>query len=167
MPTIALHPSLKRHWFVPLALALILVELAFARTTPWPGTGHEEAAILFDMCLFVPLLHALCYRRILPLRALLIRTAALSLAGLYLASLLVPAEAQRWIDDLGALRLAGLAVLALIELWVLVEVVKILFGREPSVERIVARSGAPAWVARLMLLEARFWKWVWRRLRGR
>ena len=80
---------------------------------------------------------------------------------------LVPAEAQRWIDDLGALRLAGLFILALIELWVLVEIVKILFGREPSVERVVARSGAPAWVARLMLLEARFWKWVWRRLRGR
>lgn len=164
---IAVQPWLRRHWFVPLVAAALLVELAFARTTAWAGATYEEAAILFDLCLFVPLLHALCYRRVLPLRALLIRTAGLSAAGLYVASLLVPAEAQRWIDDLGALRLVGLAVVAVIELYVLVETAKVLFGRDASVERVVERSGAPAWVARLMLLEARFWKWVWAKLRGR
>ena len=161
-----LHHWLARNWFVPLAAVLLGLELAFARTTDWAAGGHEEAAILFDMAVFVPILHIICYRRTVPARALAIRTGALVLSGIYLASLLVPAEAQRWVDDLGWLRAAGAVAIALVELKIMVEVMKLAFGGG-EVEQVVARSGAPAWVARLMLLEARFWKAVWRLIRGR
>ena len=161
-----LNRWLARNWFVPLAALLLGLELAFARTTEWAAGGYEEAAILFDMAVFVPLLHLVCYRRTVSARALAIRTAALVLSGIYLASLLVPAEAQRWVDDLGWLRAAGVAAIALVELKIMFEVMKLVFGGG-HVDQVVERSGAPAWVVRLMLLEARFWKAVWRLIRGR
>ena len=161
-----LNRWLARNWFVPLAAVLLGLEWAFARTTDWTARGYEEAAILFDMAVFVPLLHFICYRRMVPVRALAIRTAALVLSGVYLASLLVPAEAQRWVDDLGGLRAAGALAIALIELKIMFELLKLVFGGG-QVEQVVERSGAPAWVVRLMMLEARFWKAVWRLIRGR
>lgn len=157
----------RRNWFLPLLAVLLAVEWAFARTTDWPRDGLAEAVILFDLCLFVPALHFLCYRRRLAWKPLLIRTAALASLGVYLASQLIPAEAQHLLAGLGWARLAGLAVLAALELWVLVKVVTLVFGSAVTEDDIVATSGAPRWIARLMLIEARFWKWLWRLLRGR
>lgn len=157
----------RRNWFVPLLALLIAIEFAFARTTDWSRDGVAEAAILFDMCLFVPALYALCYRRRLALRPLLIRTFALALLGIYIATTLVPPGAQVLIADLAWARTAGWVVLALIELWVMIAVVKLVFGGGATAEQVAERSGAPAWVARLMLLEARFWKALWSFVRGR
>ncbi len=157
----------RRHWFVPLLALLLVIETAFARATDWPNDGVAEAAILFDMCLFVPALYALCYRRRLALRPLLIRTFALAFLGIYIASTLVPPDAQVLIADLAWARTAGWGVLALVELWILVAVLKLVFGGGATAEQVAERSGAPAWVARLMLLEARFWKALWSFVRGR
>jgi hypothetical protein len=157
----------RRNWFVPLLALLVAILWAFARATDWPRDGVAEAAILFDLCLFVPFLHVLCYRRTLALKPLLIRTAALAFLGLYIASHLIPAEAQHLLAGLGWARLAGLAVLAALELWVLVKVVKLVFGSAATTDQVVATSGAPRWIARLMLIEARFWKWLWRLFRRR
>lgn len=157
----------RRHWFLVLAPLLVAVELAFARGVAWSADPFAEYAILFDLCLFVPALYALCYRRQLATGALVVRTAALFLGGVYLASLLVPPDAQVLLKSLDFLRPAGIAVLALIELKILIEIVRLAFGGTTSAQEISRRSGAPQWVARLMLIEARFWKAVWRLLRGR
>jgi hypothetical protein len=156
----------RRNWFVPLLALLLAIEWAFARTTDWPRDGLAEAVILFDLCLFVPALHFLCYRRRLARKALLIRTAALASLGVYLASWLIPAEAQHLLAGLGWARLAGLAALAALELWVVVKVVRLVFGGTATEADVVA-YGAPLWIARLMLIEARFYKWLWRLVRGR
>jgi len=156
----------RRNWFLPLLAILLTIEWAFARTTAWGRDGFAEAVILFDLCLFVPALHYLCYRRSLARKALLVRTAALAFLGLYIASHLIPPEAQRLVAALGWARLAGLAVLAALELWVLVAVVKLVFGRGATAAEVSASSGAPPWIARLMVAEARFWKWLWRLVRN-
>jgi len=156
----------RRNWFVPLLAILLAIEVAFARTTLWAQDGLAEAVILFDLCVFVPALHFFCYRRTLARRALLIRTAALSCGGIYIASLLVPVEAQRLIAELGWARIAGLALVAAFELWVVIATVKLVFGGAGT-DEIAAKSGAPLWVARLMQAEARFWKFLWRLIRGR
>lgn len=159
----------RRNWFLPLLAVLLAIEWAFARATDWRGDGLAEAVVLFDLCLFVPALHFLCYRRRLAWKPLLIRTAALASLGVYFASHLIPAEAQHLVAGLAGLgwaRLAGLSVLAALELWVVVKVVKLVFGGAVTEDDVVA-SGAPRWIARLMLIEARFWKWLWRLLRGR
>lgn len=157
---------LRAHWFAPLLALLLGLELTFARSIDWSRDGFAEKAILFDLCLFVPALYALCYRHRLTRRALLLRTIALALGGIYIASKLVPAEAQVLLADLVWARNAGWLAIALIELALVVVTVKLVFGGA-STEEVAARSGAPLWVARLMQLEARFWKAVWRFLTGR
>jgi hypothetical protein len=162
---VTIAARMRSHWFVVLLPALLLIEYGFARSTDWTSDRVAEAAILFDLCLFVPLLYLLCYRQSLSVRALLVRSAALCLAGIYIASLLVPPEGQVLLDDLSLLRPAGLVVLALIELKLLIELVKLVFSGRTTAEEIAARSGAPEWVARLMMLEARFWKALWALIR--
>jgi hypothetical protein len=156
----------RRNWFLPLLAPLLAIEFAFARTTDWLQDGIAETVILFDLCLFIPFLYALCYRRRFARKSLLIRTAALALAGIYLASKLVPPDAQVVLAELLWARYAGLAVIALIELWVVVLTVRLVWGGA-STDEIASQSGAPAWIVRLMQLEARFWKAVWRLIRGR
>jgi hypothetical protein len=124
-----------------------------------------EAAVLFDLCLFIPALHFLCYRRKLALKPLLIRTAALAFLGVYIASWLIPREAQSLLAELGWARTAGFVVVALIELRLVFLALKLVFGGRASADEIAERTGAPPWIARLMLIEARFWKWVWRWIR--
>lgn len=167
MPARALLYLARVHWFVPLAAVLLMVETGFARSADWSRAGPAEAAILFDLCLFVPSLHWLCYRRRLARPALLMRTAALALLGLYLASQLVPADAQQLLARLWWLRPVGLAVLLLFELRLFAAILRLVLAGEASAEQVAARSGAPKWVARLMLLEARFWRALWRLIRGR
>jgi hypothetical protein len=155
----------RRHWFVPLLVVLLAIETAFARTTDWSRDGLAEIVILFDLCLFIPLLYLLCYRR-LARKPLLLRAAALALAGIYIASKLVPPEAQTVLGELVWARYAGLAALALIELWVVVLTVKLVYGGATT-DEIARTSGAPPWIVRLLQIEARFWKAVWRFLSGR
>lgn len=157
----------RRNWFLPLLALLVAIEWAFARATDWSSDGVAEAVILFDMCLFVPILYMLCYRRRVALKPLLVRAAALSFLGLYVASFLVPPQAQHLVAELGWARLVGWAVLALVELWVVVKIVRLVFGGEATTEDVAARSGAPRWIARMMLIEARFWKALWRLFRRR
>ena len=156
----------RRNWFPPLLAVLLAIEFAFARATDWPHDGLAEMAVVFDLCLFVPLLHAVCYRKRMALKPLLIRSAALALAGLYVASKLVPGGAQVLLADLLWARYAGWFVIALLELWILVLTVRLVFG-DASTRQIAEKSGAPLWIARLMQMEARFWKAVWLFLRGR
>jgi len=157
---------LRANWFAPLLVLLLGIELAFARSTDWSRDGFAEKVILFDLCLFIPALYALCYRHKLNRRALLLRTIALALGGIYIASKLVPADAQVLLTDLVWARNAGWLVIVLIELAVVLVTVKLVFGGATT-EEVAAKSGAPLWVARLMQLEARFWKAVWRFLTGR
>jgi hypothetical protein len=167
MPARALLNLARVHWFVPLAPLLLLLETGFARSTDWSRAGPAEAAILFDLCLFAPFLYWLCYRRRLAGPALLMRAAALSLLGIYLASQLVPADAQQLLPRLSWLRTAGFAVLILIELRLFAAILKMVLAGEASAEQVATRGGTPIWVARLMLLEARFWRALWRLIRGR
>lgn len=159
---------LKANWFVAAVPPLLLVEWAVVRAIGAEMGPHLEAVVLFDLCLFMPLLYVLCYRGTLPLKHLLLRVLGLTCLGVYLASYMVPQAAQQLLPNLSLARTAGLMVLALVELRLLVEVLRITFGRnEATAEQLQAASGAPAWVAKLMLLEARFWKAVWRLIRRR
>lgn len=162
-----LAETLRRHWFVPLALLLLAVEAMFVRSVDWSRGGVAEGVVLFDMAVTIPVLYVLCYRHQLPWRALVLRAAALACLGICLASWLVPAPARQLVDELAWLRTAGLVTLALIELRLVVAAIRLVFGGRADVAAMAAKTGAPEWIARLMLLEARLWKALWRWLRGR
>ena len=92
--------------------------------------------------------------------------AALVCLGVWIAGRMVPADFQVVLPELGWARAAGLAVLVLIELRLLVAVLKLAFSGSAKAEDL-EKQGAPPLIAKLMLIEARFWRAVWRLIRGR
>jgi hypothetical protein len=164
----AVRDWLKANWFVIAVPPLLLIEWLLVRSLGTEMGPHVEAVVLFDLCLFMPLLYVLCYRGKLPFKHLLLRVLGLTCFGVYLASYIVPNAAQQLLPNLSLARTAGLAVLALVELRLLIAVLRLTFGaREATADQVQAASGAPRWVARLLLLEARFWKAAWRLIRRR
>lgn len=141
------------------------IEAAFALSWKWDGSSRAEWVVLFDLCVFLPVLHLFAYRATLPRRVLMIRTVAIAGAGLWLARLLVPTDSRHILDWLAGAHGVFLAVAVLFELAVLALVLRALYGA--GAERLTEDFGIPPWVARLMVLEARFWKTVLRLFRRR
>ena len=156
------------NWFL-LALPLLLaVSVLFTRTNDWRGApGAGEAVTLFDWAVTVPFLYFLCYRSKLGAKQMSLRLVGLACLGVWVASKLVPAGAQEILPHLTWPRWAGLAVLALVELRLLILVMKLACSGQASAEELARTSGVPPLLARLMLLEAAFWRAVWRLIRRR
>jgi len=165
--TARLSPWLRSNWFVLVLPLLLLVEWLVVRSLAGEMGQHVEAVVLFDLCLFMPALYLLCYRGSLPLKRLALRALGLACLGMYLATYIVPEAAQQLLPHLAWARTVSLPVIALIEIVFIVTVVRLVWRSDATVERVQAASGAPAWVARLMLLEARMWKALWRLIRRR
>ena len=158
---------LSVNWFAVAVPVLLLVEWLVVRDVGGEMGHFLEAMVLFDLCVFMPLLYVLCYRFTVPRGQLVLRAVALACLGIYVSTYLVPEPMQAILPELGVLRIAGLAVLMLIELRLLIAAIRIVWGRDGSVEQVQAASGAPAWMARLMVMEARFWKRLWQMIRRR
>ena len=156
------------NWFVLALPLLAAVSYLLTRTTVWREDGLiVEAVTLFDWCVTVPLLYALCYGRTQKATRLAVRMLALACLGVWIAARLVPSVEQVLLAELGWARAAGLAVLVLLELRLMFAVIRLAFSGTATAEQIAERSGAPRFIARLLLLEARFWRALWRLLRGR
>lgn len=155
----------QRHWFYLVLPILLTAALTFRTSYPWdldPKLG--EAATIFDWCVFVPLIYAVCYRN-MPRRALAIRTLAMVCGGIWIAAKIVPDQAETILRGLGWVRGLGIAVLAVFEGMAFVATMRILFGGEPDAVAL-ERQGIPPLVVKLMLAEARFWRWVWMKLKN-
>jgi hypothetical protein len=153
-----------RNWFFPAFAVVIAACYGFARLSLFLAEGGE-AAIIADLCFTVPLLFAWCYRHRLPPRQLAVRAAALACLGLWIAGRLIPAADQIILPHLSWARMLGIAILALIELRVFLAVLRLVFSGTTTAEEVSASAGVPRAIARLMLIEARFWRWVWKLLR--
>lgn len=158
---------LKAHWFAMAVLPLLLLEWLVMRRFGMEMGPVAESIALFDLCIFMPLLYFLCYGRSLPLKQLVLRMLGLVCLGVYLASYIVPAALQQILPQLEPVRMAGLAVLMLVELRLLILATRVVWKKGANVAEVQAASGAPAWIAKLMLVEARFWQAVWRLIRHR
>lgn len=157
----------RRHWFVLLLPVWLACSLAFSRSLDWRVDGRlGEATILFDWCIFLPLAYALSVRRTVRPPTALLRALGLAGAGLWVGRLLVPDGAEHLLARLGWLRYPWLAVVLVVEGAVIIALLRAVYaGRADNAA--FERAGVPPLLARLMLLEARFWRWVWRLLRGR
>ena len=154
------------NWFVLVAPLLALAAILIARSTAWRADGASlEAAFIFDACVTLPVLYALCYGRSKPLGQVALRMLALACLGIYLLGWIIPQHAQSLLPSLGWARTAGLAVLILIELRLMVSAIRMVFGAGATAEQFTAKTGAPPLIARLMVLEARMWKALWRLVR--
>lgn len=154
------------NWFVLILPLLAAAAYLMARTVPWAEEGAGfEAALLFDVCVTLPLLYALCYRRALRVSQLAIRCLGLACLGIFLLGYIVPPEGQSLLPSFGIARWIGIGVLVLIELRLLIAGIRLVFFSSASLEELQAKTGAPPLLAKMMLIEARFWKAVWRLLR--
>ncbi|MBJ7527720.1 MAG: hypothetical protein JHD10_10865 [Sphingomonadaceae bacterium] len=151
--------QLKANWFWPVAFALSVIVWLLTNTLPPQDLGYWELAVLFDVLVTLPLLFTLCYRRTLTSKNLIIRIIALQCLGTWLATKLVPVESQMVLPQLAWLRYAGLTVLILIEVRIMVALFKILFKPDTSSKQL-EDIGMPPFLAKLALLEARYWRWV-------
>lgn len=157
---------LRAYWFWLVAMAGLIASWNLSATLDWSREARlGEAAMLIDWCLFLPFLYALSLRGAPP-KAVAIRTLALACSGLWMAKLLVPDASEALIARWDWLRWIGMAGLAAFELAVGVALFKLVLGGRADAGSL-ERAGAPPLLAKLMLLEARFWRWVWSRLRGR
>lgn len=156
----------RTHWFYVMLPVLLAAALNFRVTHPWADQPRfGEAATLFDWCLFVPLLYAVCYRK-MPHRALAMRTLVLACGEIWIAGKIVPDPAETILAQWGWLRGIGIGVLVLAEGAALIAVLRVAFGPAPDAAEL-ERQGMPPLLVKLMLAEARFWRWVWTRLQGK
>lgn len=156
---------LGAHWYVPVFGAMLLAVWMLART-PAFMVGGGEAALLIDLCVTAPVLYVLCYRRRQPVRVTAVRTLAIACSGVWIASWLIPATEQNLSLQLAPVRWAGLALIFVIELWLVLAVTRIAFSGTGTAEQISAKGDVPSWMARMLLWEANLWRAVWRFIRG-
>jgi hypothetical protein len=150
---------LKNNWFWPLAFILVAIATLLSRAVPAQTLEGWEIVVLFDMLVTLPALFALCYRSKLTRGNLVLRILALQCLGIWLATKIVPLETQILLPQLSWIRYVGLGVLVLIELRVMVAMFRIVFKSETQSSDL-EKLGMPPVLAKLALLEARFWRWV-------
>lgn len=156
-----LTDSIFTHWYFWIVLPLLVaIEAAFAFTLPWSEYPRAEWVVLFDMCVFLPALHAIAYRNALSRRALVIRTLAIAGLGLWLSRYLVPVESQQALLHLGRLHEALIGVAIVFELGFAVLLTRAMFSRDADAAQLERDFALPPFVARLIMWEARFWKGV-------
>jgi len=165
-PYMTLPTPLRAHWFFVVAPFVIAADL-FVALDPRGGIDRlVEAGLLFDLAVVLPCLYWLCYRG--RGRKAVIRAAALSCLGIWAALKLVPEPEQELLSYVAPLRYAGLAALVWLEVAVLLAIYRTAF-KGGSVQDVAAQAqataGLPPWAARIVALEATFWRGAWRALK--
>jgi hypothetical protein len=155
---------ISAHWFYAAFIILTTLAFAFGRIGSFPSPSLE-AATLSVLVVIPPSLFLACYRERMNRRQLAVGSLAASCTGLFIAGWAVPASSQHILPHLGWARTSGLVLIALIEVGVLYRLIRLLFQGNPTAEQLSKASGAPPWLAYIMLLEATFWKAVWHFLR--
>jgi hypothetical protein len=155
----AVFSKIRNNWFVPVLAVLAVSAWLIIRTVDTQDVQQLELALLIDIFITIPLLFVLCYRRRLSRAALALRVLALQCSGLLLASWLIPLDQQNLLLAIAPYRWLGIALLVAFEMAIMASVVKMAFKKETKVADL-ATKGMPEWIARLMLLEAKFWRWL-------
>ena len=156
---------LKTHWFLPVAALVAGGDLTLALVDSWSDPVLLEAGILFDLAVVLPVLYWWCYRK--RGRAALLKAAALSCLGIWVAGHIVPDQHHDLISTVGFARYIGLAVLLVIELKLVVAIYRAAFSKSGSNHALAAAkdAGMPEWAARLMVWEASLWRRGWESVR--
>ena len=148
---------LRKNWFYPLALAIVLGDAGALRFQDWTQRRVFEGAVLFDLALVIPLLYCWCYRA--RGRKLILPVLGLVSFGVWATSHLIPIEHQHILGALGWLRPVAVALLVLAEIGLLFHFYKAIFTSEQTPEEITGKLAGdvnlPSWVTRLLALEAR------------
>lgn len=156
----------REKWFFLIVLPLaIAVEWAFARTLDWAAFPRSEWVPLFDLCIFMPLVYIFAFSSDLTRKARLLRCFGIAGIGLFASSFIVPEPNQFIIGELSAVRKVAMVAIVAFEGWVLWKVIGAVYRHNADTETLEREFAMPELIARLMVLEANFWKAVWAFLR--
>jgi hypothetical protein len=172
-PLPPVRPLLRQHWFWLVALAMLATDTTVIHLSLHSSSSASpqfiEAGLLCDLALVLPCLYLVCYRR--EGKRAIVRSIALASVGVWAASKLLPETGHFLIKDLYPVRYAALAVIAVIELKMVVaayKAYKAVFqgaSRQAS-EAQLAKAGMPPWAAKLAAAEAAFWHRVYSKVKG-
>ena len=155
---------IRRNWFLPLAVLLLVLVFLGSRSIGPIAVSGLELPLVFDALVTVPALFWMCYHDRMRAGALAIRVIGLQCLGLLLASWIVPIEQQHILPKLESARWIGLVLLAYFEAKLAWIVIRTVFAVDAK-PKDLTDQGVPEIIAKLMLLEAHFWKWVVNRFR--
>jgi dolichol kinase len=157
-----LRKQLAANWFFPVALILFLAVWGVVKSASALSQAdlfNLESALVADAFLTLPVLYWLCFRGRQSKGKLLLGVIAVICSGLWLAGLIVPPSGQALLPQVAWLRYLGLAVIVMVEVRIAVLAVRLVW--QPNAKAADLEShGVPPVIAKLMLLEARFWRWV-------
>ena len=153
-------PKEKYFFLIVLPIALA-IEWAFAGWHDWVTYPRSEWVALVDLCVFMPLVYLALFASELPLKARLIRATGIAGVGLLASSFIVPESNQFFIAKLSNARNVLLIFVIAFEGWVFWKVINALYRTGADARSLERDFAMPAWVAKLMVLEAKFWKAVW------
>lgn len=152
----------KEKWFFLLVLPVaIAIEWAFAATHDWTAYPRSEWVAIFDLCLFMPLIYLTLFTGELTRKARLIRAAGVAGLGLLAASFIVPEPNQFVIGQLSSIRNVLLVFVLAFEVWVFWKLIDVLYRKNADAKTLERDFAVPELIAKLLVLEAKFWKAVW------
>jgi hypothetical protein len=148
-------------WFFLLVLPIaIAIEWAFASWHDWGAYPRSEWVALVDLCLFMPLVYFTLFATELSIKARLLRCIAIAGIGLFAASFIVPEANQFVVGKLSDVRNALLVFVLAFEGWVFWKLINAVYRKDADVNQLHNDFAMPQWMAKLLILEARFWKAV-------
>ena len=163
-----LRKTFATNWFYPVAFTLLMLVGFLATSTrglPRPAQGPTfEVALLADVFVTLPMLYWLCFRKRHGMAKLLLGVTAVVCSGLWLSGLIVPLAEQRVLPQLSWFRFVGLVIIVGFEVRLAALALRLMWRPQTKVAELEAQ-GVPPVVAKLMLLEARFWRWALSALR--
>ena len=151
----------EKYFFLVVLPLVIAIEWAFARSLDWGAYPRSEWVAFIDLCVFMPIVYWAFFTSDLSTKARLLRCAAISGIGLFAASFIVPAPNQFLIGELSNIRNAMLLFVLLFEGFVFWKVINALYRKGSDARALQQDFAMPEWVAKLMVMEAKFWKAVW------
>lgn len=159
--------AVRGYWFYWLLLPCLFAAWHLSRTPAAIAAPLTlERVYLIDFALLLPVLYFVYLRPRVALCAALLRSAAIGAAGISFAAWLMPEGTGQVLPFLSWLRWTALPLVIAIELAAFVALMRYLYGSEPKEVELVAQ-GIPPLIVKLLLMEARFWKRVFRFLGGK
>ncbi len=154
----------RAHWFFPVAAVVAAGDVTAAFLDRDYAAGLVEAAVLFDLAVVIPAMYWFCYRA--RGRQTAFRAIAIACLGFWVTGKLIAPEHQFLVQLLWPVRYVGLAVLVCVELWLLFNFYRAIFkagnAAEEAAVKFSSELGLPAWAAKIVALEATFWRKLWR-----
>ncbi|MGB3471896.1 MAG: hypothetical protein WBA51_13830 [Erythrobacter sp.] len=156
----------REKWFYLLVLPIAFaIEWGFAASLDWTAYPRSEWVALVDLCVLMPLIYLCLFSSDLSGKARVLRAAAIAGIGLFAASFIVPHNNQYLIAQLSSVRNVMAVFIIAFEGWVLWKVLDAIYRKGADAGALERDFALPQWVAKLMVLEAKFWKAVWNFLR--